>query len=256
MSTIVIIGMFLLPFTAVLLPIFIGERYGRIVKAKAGEGQIAQVGAVVGAALGLLAFMLAFTFGIVANRYDTRKQLLLDEVTNIRTTYLRAGLIPEPLRSESRKNLVEYVDVRVELAKDISKLDYAKTRSEQILDSLWSDAEALAAQDRSSEAYSLYTGSVNDLIDLFNQRITVTLQYRLPPAILYILYFIVVLSMLALGYQFGISGKGNFKVNFLFATIFAAVMWLIYALDNPEKGLVQINQAPMFTLQDQLHHWK
>src|SRR5258707_6858630 len=150
-------AMFLLPLIAVLIPVLIGQRYGLYVRKKSGEIQDSPVGSVVGAALGLLAFMLAFTFQIVDNRYDARKALLLDEVTNIRTTYLRAGLIPEPFRSDSKKALVEYVDMRVELARDISKLDYAKSRSQQILDSLWNYAEALASQDRSSEAYALFT---------------------------------------------------------------------------------------------------
>jgi len=247
------IGMFILPLLAVLLPVLLGQRYGFYIRKKGREIKDAQVGTVVGSALGLLAFMLAFTFQIVSNRYDARKALLLDEVTHIRTTYLRAGLVPEPFRSGSRKMIVEYVDLRVELAKDISKAEHGISRSNQILDSLWNYAETLAAQDRSSEAYALFTSSVNDLVDVFNQRITLTLEYRIPGTILCILFFIGFFSMLMLGYQFGISGKGNFLLNFLLSIVFAAVMWLIFALDRPETGLIRLNQAPVFTLQQQLH---
>src|SRR5215813_4943397 len=136
-NILIAIATFLLPFIAVLLPVMIGQWYGLYVRKKSGEIHDSPVGSVVGAALGLLAFMLAFTFQIVDNRYDARKALLLDEVTNIRTAYLRAGLIPEPFSSDSRKILVEYVDVRADLARDVSKLDYAKSRSQQMLDSLW-----------------------------------------------------------------------------------------------------------------------
>ena len=48
--------------------------------------------------------------------------MLLEEVTNIRTTYLRAGLIDEPICSGTKKLLVDYVDQRVELTRDFSKL--------------------------------------------------------------------------------------------------------------------------------------
>jgi hypothetical protein len=245
--------MFVIPLVAVLLPVMIGQRYGLYVRRKSADVQDAPIGSVVGAALGLLAFMLAFTFDIVSNRYSDRKELLLQEVTDIRTTYLRAGLIPEPLRSESRKVLVEYVDLRVSLAKDFSNRDYGINRSQQILDSLWKGAETLAAQDKSSEAYSLYTGSVNDLVNLFNQRITLTFQYRIPETILYVLCIIAFFSMLTLGYQFGISGKENFTINLFLAIVFGAVMWLILALDHPETGLIQLNQQPVFVLQQQLH---
>ena len=58
--------------------------------------------------------------------------------------------------------------------------------------------------------------------------------------------------MFVLGYQFGISGKGSFKINVALAIIFAVVMFLIAALDRPELGLAKINQKPLFTLQNQL----
>lgn len=245
--------MFLIPFIAVLVPILLGQRYGIYRKKKTEEAQHAPIGSVVGAAFGLLAFMLAITFQIAANRYDTRKQLLLEEVTNIRTGYLRAGLIPEPYRSNTKKFLVEYVDLRVDLAHDLSKLNAGLSRSQQILDSLWKYTEALAEQDRSSEVYALYTTSVNDIIDSYNQRVSVALQYRIPGAVLFVLFIISFVSMFVLGYQFGISGRGNLRLIILLSVIFAIVMFLILALDQPEKGLATINQKPMFSLQQQLH---
>lgn len=78
------------------------------------------------------------------------------------------------------------------------------------------------------------------------------LEYRIPPAILWVLTIITFLSMLALGYQFGISGKGSFRINLLLAIVFAMVMFLILALDRPETGLAKMNQKPMLTLQQQL----
>lgn len=244
--------MFIIPFLSVLIPILLGQRYGQYRKAKTEEVQHAPVGSVVAAAFGLLAFMLAITFQITANRYDARKELLLEEVTDIRSTFLRAGLIPEPYRSYTKKFLVEYVDLRVDFAKDIKKLEPGLARSQQILDSLWKYTEALAEQDRSSEVYALYTTSVNDMIDSYNQRIAVGLQYRIPGAVLFVLFMISFISMFVLGYQFGISGKGNLRLIILLSLIFAIVMFLILALDSPEKGLATVNQKPMFSLQQQL----
>jgi hypothetical protein len=56
--------------------------------------------------------------------------------------------------------------------------------------------------------------------------------------------------MFALGYQFGISGKGSFRINVLLALIFGMVMFLILVLDNPNFS--QLSQKPMITLQKQL----
>jgi hypothetical protein len=244
---------FLIPLLSVLIALYLGQKYGNYTIKKSPEMQQSAVGSVVGAVFGLLAFVLAFTFQIAANHYDSRKNKLLEEVTNIRTTYLRAGLIHEPVCSGTKKLLVEYVDQRVELARDFSKLVPVLSRSQQILDTLWSYSELLAKQDRSSEVYALYTSSVNDLVDNYNQRVTIALEYRIPVAVFYVLYVILFFSMFVLGYQFGISGKGSYKINVLMAIIFAMVMVLITALDRPEMGLARINQKPLFTLQNQLH---
>jgi hypothetical protein len=81
----------------------------------------------------------------------------------------------------------------------------------------------------------------------------VVLEYRIPSAVLWVLFIITFFSMLALGYQFGISGKGNFMINLILSIVFAVVMFLVLALDSPEKGFVTINQKPMLTLHQQLH---
>jgi hypothetical protein len=244
----------LIPALVVMIPIIIGQRYGFYRRSQSENLQDAPVGTVVGAAFGLLAFMLAFTFQIAANRYEARKELLLEEVTNIRTTYLRAGLIPEPICSDARKLLIEYTDLRIEIASDPSKLESGMARSEQILSKLWDYSETLAHEDRSSEVYALFTTSVNELVDNYNHRITMALEYRLPNVILWILFIVAFLTMLILGYQFGISGKGSFRIILFLAIIFAVVMVLILALDRPETGLAKLNQKPMLTLYKQLHN--
>jgi ABC-type multidrug transport system fused ATPase/permease subunit len=248
-----IAGLFVIPMIIVLVPIFIGQYYGIYRSKKSSDLQRESVGTAVGAAFALLAFMLAFTFQIATDRYGARKELLLDEVTNIRTTYLRAGLLPEPIRTDSKNLLAEYVDIRADFANDVSSLNVLLSRSPVILDSLWSYTETLAEQDRSSEVYALFTQSVNDLVDNYNQRITMSLEYRIPSIILWILFIIAFISMFALGYQFGISGKGSFMVNLLLAIVFAVVMFLILALDRPETGVARLNQKPVLTLQKQMH---
>ena len=206
----------------------------------------------VTASFGLLAFMLAFTFQIAANRYDRRKELLVKEIEDIRTAYLRAGLIHEPIRSNTRNLMVEYVDLLVEVTNNPGNLSAARGRANQIMDSCWGFAEALAKEDRSSEVYSLYTSTINDLYSSSNERIAIALEYKIPKIVYLVLGLITVLSMLVLGYQFGISGRGSFQINIILSLIFAIVMVLIIVLDYPESGILQVNQQPLTRLQEEL----
>ena len=248
-----IAAMFIVPLFAVLVPIFIGQRYGVYRSKKTPEKESSPVSTIVSAALGLLAFFLAFIFQIAVNRYMDRREMLINEVTTIRTAYLRSGLVPEPFRSGTRKYIIEYTDLRVELAEDISKLDRSMARTEQILDTLWNYSERIAEQDRSSEAYSLYISSVNDLVDKYNQRVTISLEYRIPESVLYTLCVITFLSMFTLGYQIGLSGRTSLRLSIVLAIIFAIIIFLILALDRPELGLTRLNQKPVLKLQQQLH---
>jgi hypothetical protein len=248
------IGMFMIPFSSVLIPMLLGKYYGLHIRAKSGKLNDSPIGSVVGSALGLLAFMLAFTFQIVDNRYNSRKDHLLEEVTTIRTTYLQAGLIPEPYRSASRKHLIEFTDAHVELSKDLTdaKLAYSNMRNKSFVDSLWRYAEALAVQDRSSEAYSLFISSVSRLIEIHNRRIVITVEYHIPVAILWVLFVVTVFSMFLLGYHLGISGKKNLILAIFLSIVFASVMFLILALDRPGMKIAKLNPAPMISLYKEL----
>lgn len=104
-------AIFSLTLLLVLVVIEFGYRRGRaeahLAVASGEQEKEAPVGAMVGAALGLLALLLAFTFGMAAEAFHGRKVALLDEANAIRTAYLRAGLVPEPHAGEMRVLLRE-----------------------------------------------------------------------------------------------------------------------------------------------------
>lgn len=248
-------GVFGLTVVIVLFSIWIGAFLGNRKRRQSDHQDESSLSSIIGATLGLLAFMLAFTFGIAAERYQTRKQLLLNEVNAIGTTYLRAGLLREPHRSEVQKLLREYVDIRVHLAKETRErqLDEFKeilSRSEAMQDQLWSHAVALAEADRSSEIDALFISSLNEVIDFHNSRITV-LQYHIPTLIWYVLFFITILSMATVGYQAGLSGQSSIKMGVVLALTFSSVIFLITDLDRV-TGNLRVNQQPMFDLQKQM----
>ncbi len=249
-------AMFIIPLIAVLIPIVIGYRHGVQRGKKTPELTETPIGTLVAAALGLLGFMLAFAFQIASNRFDKRKELLLEEVTNIRTAYLRAGLLPEPYRSGTQKSMIEYIDLRAIKVESQAELTQLMNRSQQILDTCWNYAEQLAAQDRSSEVYALYTSTINDLIDNYNQRITVALEYRIPLPVYVVLFIITFLTMVAFGYHYGLHGKGGLRISAILAIIFAVVIFLVLILDHPEMGIIKVNQKSVLKLQEQLHNMK
>jgi len=98
-----------------LLSIEFGYRLERYQRKHLGEEKEAPapVTGMVGDMLALLALIQAFTFSYAASRFEDRRQVMLSEATAVGTTYLRTSMLPEPMRTESRNLLREYVDVRL-----------------------------------------------------------------------------------------------------------------------------------------------
>src|SRR5215831_995347 len=105
-------ALFIVILLVVLLSVEFGYRLGKYRRGRREEEKEAPLGTMVGATLGLFAFILAFTFGLAATRFDAGRQVLLDEANAIGTTYLRAGMLPEQ-REEIRTLLRNYVDTRL-----------------------------------------------------------------------------------------------------------------------------------------------
>ena len=106
-------GLFITILGVVLLSVECGYRLGKFRLSRREQEKEAPVGTMVGATLGLLAFILAFTFGLASSRFDNRRQLLLDEANALGTTYLRAGMLPE-WGEEVRRLLRDYIGHRLD----------------------------------------------------------------------------------------------------------------------------------------------
>lgn len=235
----------LFPFTLVLgvISVELGCRVARYRKRRHQDGTEAPVAPIVAATLGLLAFMLAFTFGIAASRFEERRQALLSEANAISTTYLRAAMLPEPMATDSRNLIREYVDVRLAGA-DPGKTVQAIAKSEELHTRMWAQAVA-AAQKEKSPMTSLFTQSLNDIINLHQKRLMASLYSRVPGAIWLGLYTLLVLSMALMGYHEGISGTKRSLAVFVLIVAFSAVLMLITDLDRPGQGMLQVNQQSL-----------
>lgn len=79
-------GIFAGTILLILLSVECGWRLGKYRRRQPEYELDVPVGAMVAASLGLLAFILAFTFGAAASRFDTRRQLVLEEGNALQTT--------------------------------------------------------------------------------------------------------------------------------------------------------------------------
>jgi hypothetical protein len=246
-------ALFIATITIVILAIEVGYRVGQYRRRRSDQEKDAPVGAIVAATLGLLAFMLAFTFGLAATRFDARRMVVLEESNAIGTANLRAGLLPEPHRSQIHKLFREYVDVRL-AAVQPGVTEEAIARSTELHRSLWSQASDVATLDNRSILTGLFVQSLNEVIDLHAKRVMLGLRNRIPSLVWLVLYFMAFVSMAALGYQEGLSGSRRSLAVLALALTFSSVMLLIADLDRPQEGLLRVSQRAMIDLRESLNN--
>lgn len=245
LDTLSIEFLFLLTFVLMVLMLELGFQFGQRKRATAVKAQTAQVRALMGATLGLLAFMLAFTFSAAQQHFESRIQFQIDEAIVARNAFMQADLYPEPVHSQARQLLLEHVEGRVQLSelvrkKRVDEVFQLLNRADEIIMQLWS----LGVDGRMSETEAL-AQSVLGLMDMQTRRVQAALTNRIPLVIWLALYFTAVVAMIVVGYQAGLTESRSPIATFSLALAFSAVMMLIMDLDRPLQNLFEVDVAVM-----------
>lgn len=197
----------------------------------------------------LLSLLLGFTLALAAPRFADRRLLLIEEANAIGTTYLRAGTLPSYYRDQARDLLRKYVDASLDL--DNVAVDYVAKQaiecSEQIQHQLWNGVAELTKNDRSAVA-ALYLSSLNQTIDLHEQRLSAT-ENRIPLPVWALIFLVAGIAV----FTRGLTLATRFWPAILLVPVtIALVVALIADLDTPGTGLIRLDQRAMLRLKAEL----
>lgn len=199
---------------------------------------------MVAAMFGLLAFILAFTFGLAATRFDNKRTVVLEEANAIGTTYLRSQYLPKPYNESIPPKLKEYVVERLNAVKtnDIDKL---VQKSTAIREDLWKQTISMVNEGYTSDVYALYIESLNEIINLHSKRTFLIFGIRVPNILWIILFLLLVLSFGSMGYISGFRECRNIGVSLLIIIAFSSVIYLIADLEKSQEGFIRVSQQPL-----------
>jgi len=247
-----IAGVFLL-IVVVLIGLFEGGyQVGRWWKARTpDERDDGPTSTLVGSLIALMAFLLAIAMGMASDRFDERRALVLEESNAIEATYLRAGYLPEPIASDSRALLREYVPLRVN-AGDNRQLPSNIARSAEITHELWAMAEELAREQPESVLLGLYIESLNEAIDLDAKRTTAIVYARVPETVLDLLIVGAAVTLGMVGYSAGLAGRRSLFSAVVLVVVLSSVLTLVIDLDRTRNGFIHVSQEPMIDLMEEL----
>ena len=240
-----------------ILFIEFGFRYGKTKQGGPGKAQMAQVRAIMGASLGLLAFMLAFSFSMAQQHFEERTRAYMLEVSAIGAAFRGADLIQVDARSEAKEILLNFAKLRLELAQAAKKADREAMvemirESDRMHDQLWSIAESSMEGAGTGEDTGIFAQSVLGMINAQDARLQAGIFNRISPIIWFTLFLMSLLSMVVMGFQAGLTGTRSSLATWTLAITFSAVMTLITDLDRPNMTLFGINQSLMVELENRM----
>lgn len=247
-------AMFLIACLIIGLPLWIGRKSRQLHQKHYGDVDSGAIGIVVGSLLGLLGFLLAFTFGMAGTRYEERRQAVLVEANVIGTSYLRADLLPDPEGSEVKRLLRQYVDIRASVAGSVMSWDALELLIDQsvaIHQKLWAVAATVAKADP-TPVTGLVVQSINDVIDAHSNRVMIGMRSTIPIEIWIGLYVVAAISLGSAGFQWGSNDRQSIYPDLALVLTFAAVLTLVADLDNPARGFIKTDQFPILDLAEDL----
>lgn len=239
-------------FAAVLFGLFlvateIGFRFGRREAARRDADEKRQGGAatLIGGMLALVAFMLGLTINFAQNRFESRRQEVVQEANTIGTAWLRAKLVGGEEGEAIAALIADYTRVRL----DYTRADFGGpeaallARTGAMQGRMWQILTPLARRAPTPVVTSL-VAALNDMFDAsLSQR--AAFESRVPAALTTMLLAGALLSLGALGFQFGLQGSRQVMLMLLLLLMWVGAMTLIVDFNRPRLGALRVDTAPL-----------
>lgn len=239
-STIFALPFFFLIFFIILTFLLIGYTWGSHLNKSVNPEDRADTRVVDGSIFTVMGLLVAFTFSGANIRLDTRRDLVIQEANSILTTYHALSAFPQDFREKEYQYLKQYVNSCIKWSKyfpDTQAMDVEKQRYLQIQKAIWELALNFCKQDHAVSGCSNLFSSLTAMSVMENKR--VLYRHIHPPKVIYFMLFcIVLLGALLIGYN--IRGKPREVCihMFAFAIIMSLMLFVILNLEFPRAGLM------------------
>jgi len=218
---------------------------GYRVAVRGSENRDAPVRTIVGALLGLMAFILAITFGAALTRVNARRVLVVKEASAIATAYRSADFLPAPRALVVKRLLREYVDTRL-LASEPGQFQAAIEKSEKLQSELWEQAKGIA--EEAPDAAGAFVNALDVVLNVHEERVIAAIHNRVPMATWAILSFVAMTAMASVGYELGLLRTRRPFVKGALSLAFSVMLALSVDLDRPHSGIFKVSQQALIDL--------
>lgn len=227
-------------FVLVLLAMQLGKRLGQ----NADETSRSGTAAIEASVFALLGLLVAFTFSGAAQRMAERRTILVQEVNDIGTAWLRIDLLNAADQPALRDLFRRYVDERINYyghVADLDGRDAIAARVGAIQKEIWT-ASMRASSNTPPPFAASYVAAVNDMFDIST---TQTVAQKIhPPAMAYV--FLCALALIGaglIGFNLAASKRSPLLHQAVYAAVMTAALYIIVDFEFPRIGTIRIDQS-------------
>lgn len=225
-----------------------GHRLGRL-RARhwpLADSEVAGVGTIAAGMLALLAFTLGLSISIAQSRYEARRSLVVEEANAIGTAWLQAKTISAPEGAAIAAALEDYARVRlayITLGQDSTPVQAALARTNSLQNAIWRAATTLVQRTPNPVTATL----MSSLNQTFDMALAQQFAYRgrVPNAIALMLIGGSLLSVGALGFETGLTGRRQLILTVMLLVMWAGAMVVIADLGDPRIGTIRPDPSPL-----------
>ena len=224
-----------------LLALEAGRLYARRRSAEDADANDQAVAVVQGALFGLMGLFLAFTYSGAADRWERRRELVVQEANAIGTAYLRIDLLPVDAQPALRDLFRLYTDSRIAMYKALPDVRAARDQlalSAVLQQDIWSKSVAAAQASPGPAAALLMMPALNEMIDITTTRWVAALTHA-PALVFGFLAVLALVSAMLAGYGMG-RRRRNLLHEFAFAVTVALAVYVIVDFEFLRRGLITL----------------
>jgi hypothetical protein len=243
-------------FVSSMILLNYGRHLGlRYLQRQKDAGNMAGLTTVEGAVFALIGLLLAFTISGALQRFDERRQLVIQEANAASTAHDRLALFEGDVARDLQTKLKDYVQARIDLYRmphDFSLWKqtefFSPEQQEKTLDlknKVWDAAVAACPQASFRPACAQALPALNSLFEI--ARVRVGASEKHPPQIVYAMLFGLGLggSLLA-GFGMAAARSRSWIHMLIFAATLTVSLYAVTDMEYPRLGLIRIENFDHF----------
>jgi len=251
------IGITVAFFISSLMLMNIGRQLG--LKYLRQEGvSMAGLATIEGAIFALIGLLLAFTISGALQRFDERRQMVIQEANAVSIAYDRLRLFEGEVGRDVRNKLKDYVQARIELYRmphDFSLWEGAEVwpreQQDKILElrnKTWNATIAACPEVNYRPACGLIVPALGNVFEAARLRLAVPEKH--PPQIIYVVLFGLGLgSSLLAGFGMAAASARSWIHIISFAGALAITLYVVTDLEFPRLGLIRLENFDRFLVE-------